>query len=136
MWGRKRGVNLLETPEMDAFFERLDRLNQAEVQAMAAAWHAKSPAEHEAAWAAVRAAGVRDGLTKEIERVRDKALERASRGTNSVPYTVIDFTRETRIEAGGAIADAAIAGALAGRLDGVTYDFLVGPWLRATEGVG
>jgi len=135
MWGRKRGVDLLDTPDMDAFFERLDRLNQAEVQAMVAARHSTTPAEHEEAWAAVRAVGVRDGLAKEIDRVRNNALDRVGRGTNSVPYTVIDFARETRIEAGGAIVDAAIAQALGGRLDRATHDFLAGPWFRATEAV-
>jgi hypothetical protein len=133
MWGRKRGVNLVDTPEMDAFFARLGQMDQAQVMAITAAWKSVSREEHEDAWTAIRALGERDGLTKEIDRVRDKVLEMAARGTNSVPYMVIDFSRQMRIEAGGALVEAALAVALGSRLDSGTHDLLLGPWLRVFE---
>jgi hypothetical protein len=133
MWGRKRGVNLLDTPQMDTFFERLEGLNQAEVQALTAVWHAASKQRHEDAWLAIRAVGAREALSKEIDRIRDRALDEVSRGTNFVPYTVIDLPRQTRIEAGPAIVDAAVAIALGTRLDPATRELLMAPWLRATQ---
>lgn len=133
MWGRKRGVTLIDTPQMDTFFARLDGLNQAEVQALTAVWHSVGKQAHEDAWLAIRAIAARDGLSKEIDRVRDTALDRASRGTNNVGYTVIDLARQTRIEAGPAIVDAAVATALGSRLDPVTRELLIEPWLRATQ---
>ncbi len=83
MWGRRGGVNLLDTDEMAAFFERLDHLNEGELLGLRAAWRSTSRGAHEEAWAAVRAVGVREGLSKEIDRVRNRALGWASRGSNS-----------------------------------------------------
>jgi hypothetical protein len=40
---------------------------------------------------------------------------------------------ETKIEAGEAIVDAALAVALGSRLDADCRNVLIGPWLRATE---
>ena len=40
---------------------------------------------------------------------------------------------ETKIEAGEAIVDAALAVALGSRLDADCRSLLIGPWLRATE---
>jgi hypothetical protein len=129
-------VNLVDTPEMDAFLERLDHTTQAQVLAMTAAWKSTSPGKYEDAWTVIRAVGARDGLTKEIDRVRNKALECAARGTNSVAYTVMDLTRQLRIEAGWAIVGAAVAFALGDRLDAATREVLLGPWNRATEAQG
>jgi hypothetical protein len=134
MWGRKRGVDLVDTPEMYAFFARLDRLNEAQLMAMRAAWLSGDRRTHEDVWKAIRIVGKRDGLTKEIGRVRDKAMAWATRGTNSVLYTVIDFPRQMRIEAGGALVEAALAVALGDRLDAQTHEILIAPWLRVTEG--
>jgi hypothetical protein len=117
------------------FFERLDHLIEEQLLGMRAAWHATSREAHEEAWAAVRAVGVRDGLTKEIDRVRNKALGWASRGSNSIPYRLNndDTWLQIKIEAGEPIVDAALAIALGSRLDEATREVLIGPWLRATE---
>ena len=135
MWGRQTGVGLVDTEEMAVFFERLDHVNQEQLLSMRAAWHSTSREAHEEAWAAVRAVGVRDGLTKEIDRVRNKALGWASRGSNSIPYRLNndDTWLQIKIEAGEPIVDAALAIALGSRLDEATREVLIGPWLRATE---
>ncbi|MFI5258626.1 MAG: hypothetical protein ACHQ01_03320, partial [Candidatus Limnocylindrales bacterium] len=65
-------MNLVDTPELASFFDRLDHLNQAQLLAMRAAWRSISREAHEEAWAAVRAVGAQDGLTGEIDRVRNK----------------------------------------------------------------
>jgi hypothetical protein len=75
-------------------------------------------------------------LTKEIDRVRDKALGWASRGTNVVPLVrgTTDITwLQVKGEAEEAIVDVALAVALGGRLDAQSRDVLMGPWERATE---
>ena len=138
MWGRRRGIDLIDTVEMADFFERLDHLNQEQLLAMRAAWHAIGRQTHEEAWAVVRAVGVDEGLTKEIDRVRKRALRWASRGSNTIPYRISDDVtwQKIKIEAGEPIVDAALAIALGARLDGATRETLLGPWLRATEAVG
>ena len=135
MWGRRGRVNLVDTDEMNAFIERLDHLNQAQLLGMRAAWRSTSREAHEDAWATVRAIGDREGLTKEINRVRDRALAWASRGSNSTPYRINDDVawQQVKIEAGEAIVDAALAVALGTRLDPGCRKVLIGPWLRATE---
>jgi hypothetical protein len=139
MWGRQRGVNLVDTPEMDAFFDRLERMNGEQLLAMQAAWHGMTHLEHEEAWVAVRAVGDRAGMSKEIGRVRNKALVWSQRGSNSVPYYRVndDYSwLQVKMGAGEAIVDAALAIALGDRLDAATRDVLLGPWLRATEALG
>lgn len=135
MWGRRGRVNLVDTDEMGAFFERLDHLNQEQLMGLQAAWQATSREEHEDAWTAIRVAGARDGLVKEIERVRNKALRWASRGSNSIPYQLIDDSEwlQKKIAAGGAIVDAALAIALGNRLPEAAHDVLIGPWLQVTQ---
>ena len=134
MWGRRKGPDLVDTQEMDVLFARLDRLTQVQLLALRAAWQAISREEHETAWKAVRAVGARDGLTKEIDRVRSKAVGWALRGRNSVPFWN-DNDNEVRIkrEAEEAVVDAALAVALGSRLDSEARDVLLGPWLRATD---
>jgi len=138
MWGRQRGVNLVDTPEMDDLFEGLDHLNREQLLAMRAAWHAITSLEHEEAWAAVRSVGDRAGLGKEIGRVRNKALAWSTRGSNSVPYYRVNDDEswlQVKMEAGEAIVDAALAVALGDRLDAETKDTLLAPWLRATQAI-
>ncbi|MGD0123241.1 MAG: hypothetical protein ABSC46_11855 [Candidatus Limnocylindrales bacterium] len=138
MWGRRRGIDLVDTPETDVFFERLDRVTREQLLAMRAAWHSIPSREHEEAWAAVRAVGDRTGLSKEIGRVRNKALAWSSRGLNSVPFFHDDEAGwlQAKGEASEAIVDAALAVALGDRLDAGTRETLLGPWRRATEGLG
>jgi hypothetical protein len=102
---------------------------------MRAAWRSTSREAHEDAWTTVRSIGAREGLTREIDRVRNRALAWASRGSNTIPYRISDDVTwmETKIEAGEAIVDAALAVALGSRLDADCRNVLIGPWLRATE---
>ncbi|MGA2512637.1 MAG: hypothetical protein ABSG37_03360 [Candidatus Limnocylindrales bacterium] len=130
-------MNLVDTPEMAVFFERLDRMDKIQLLAMRAAWQSTSHQAHEYAWAAVREIGARDGLAKELDRVRDRAMTWVLRGTNSIPYWGDNDNRVlVKGEASEAIVDAALAVALGSRLDGSTRSILLGPWLRATEAVG
>ncbi len=136
MWGRRRGVNLVDTDELAAFFEQLNHLNREQLLSMRATWQSISHQDHEDAWTSIRATGARDGLNKEIDRVRNKALAWATRGSDSVPYNRIndDATwQQVKMEAGEAIVDAALAVALGSRLDAGCRDVLIGPWLRATD---
>jgi len=128
-------VNLVDTEEMAAFFEQLDHLNLEQLRVMRAAWRSTSREAHEDAWTTVRSIGAREGLTREIDRVRNRALAWASRGSNTIPYRISDDVTwmETKIEAGEAIVDAALAVALGSRLDADCRNVLIGPWLRATE---
>ncbi|MGA3031489.1 MAG: hypothetical protein ABSE58_12275 [Candidatus Limnocylindrales bacterium] len=137
MWGRRQRVDLADTPQMAAFFERLDHLNKEQLLSLHAAWQGASRAVHEDAWTSVRVVGARDGLTKEIERVRNKALRWASRGSNTIPYQLVDDSEwlQVKIDAGGAIVDAALAIALGDRLDEDAHYALIGPWLQATQAV-
>jgi hypothetical protein len=135
MWGRRRGVNLVDTPELDIFFERLDRMNVEQLLAMRAACHSIPVAEHEKTWAAVRAVGARYAVDEEINRVRQKAMAWSTLGNNGVPYfQTSDIGRlNSRIEAGEAVVDAALAIALGHRLDERTRDALLGPWIRGND---
>lgn len=136
MWGRRRGVNLVDTPEMEAFFARLDHLNQEQLLSMRAAWQSTSHGVHEDAWTAVRALGASEGLSKEIDRVRKRALAWATRSTGMVPYnrpSGTEIWQQVKMEAGEAIVDAALAIALGARLDAQSHDLMIEPWLRATE---
>ncbi|HEY5487475.1 MAG TPA: hypothetical protein VIK06_07500 [Candidatus Limnocylindrales bacterium] len=134
MWGRRRGVDLIQTAEMDAFFDRLDRLNEAQLLGLRAAWTAIDRSVHQQAWAAVRAVGTAEGLTGEIDRVRNKAVGWAERGSNLSVYTLSDDKtwREIKLEAVEAIVDAALAVALGSRLGEDVREALLGPWLRVT----
>lgn len=135
MWRRRKSVELLETRNVEAFFDRLDHLNQEQLLSMRAAWQAVGRQAHEESWTAVRVVGAREGLTREIDRVRDKAIAWATRGSDSVPYNRPNDTEswlQVKMEASEAIVDAALALALGDRLDAAIHDLLIGPWLRAT----
>jgi hypothetical protein len=139
MFGRKREVDLLNTAEMDDFFDRLDRINEAGLLGMRAAWKSIDHAEHEDAWTAVRAVGALDKLSGEIERVRKKAIDWASRGSDIAPEVRIGQVQNwqlIKMEAGEAIVDAALAVALGSRLDERHRTTLLGPWRGATRGNG
>jgi hypothetical protein len=139
MFGRKREVDLLNTAEMDDFFDRLDRINESGLLGMRAAWKSIDRAEHEDAWTAVRVVCARDGLNGEIDRVRKKAIAWASRGSNMAPEVRIGQVQNWQLiktDAGEAIVDAALAVALGSRLDERHRAILMGPWLGATQGTG
>jgi hypothetical protein len=133
MWGRRRSVDLVDTPEMDAFFARLERLNDAQLMGLRAAWHSTDRRAHEAAWEAVRRVGIGEGLAQEIERVRDRALDWSARGDPRVVYEGREIAREqARVDAGEALVDVALATALGDRLDEKSRETLMAPWLRIT----
>jgi hypothetical protein len=148
VFGRKRGVDLLDTPEMAVFFAKLDHFQDGQLLAMRAAWGAIDEAEHEDAWTAVRAVGAEQGLSKEIDRVRAAALAWTARSNDIPPYSTMgrpsSMWAQLKREAGEAIVDAALAIALGSRLaislgsglDVTAHDTLIGPWLAATEAAG
>jgi hypothetical protein len=136
MWGRRRGADLLDTAEMDAFFARLNRMNEVHLLGLRAAWQAIDRREHEDAWTAVRVVGASQGLAREIDRVRKKAIGWTTRGSSTVPYNRMfdnEGWQQVKMEAGEAIVDAALAVALAGRLDAHSREILIGPWEQVTE---
>jgi len=134
MFDRGDPGSKLDMARLDAFFDRLDRLNDVQLLSMAAAWHAIDRATHAQAWARVREAGVRDGVSGEIGKVRDMAMSWAARGSNVPPYQVQDEPtwQRKKLEAQEAVVDAALAIALGTRLDHRTSDILLGPWKRAS----
>ena len=136
MWGRKTGPNLLDTAEVAAFFERLDHLSEVQLLGLRATWRSTSREAHEEAWAAVRAVGDRDDLSKEIDRIRNRALAWSRRGSNTIPYRISDDITWQQIkgEAGEAVVDAALAIALGDRLEAGPRKTLLEPWLRTTQG--
>jgi hypothetical protein len=140
MWGHKPGIDLLDTPEMNRFFIRLDRLDEGQILALGAAWHGITEARHESAWTMVRALAEREELTNEIDRVRGAALAWTSRATTIAQYAVdgrpVSMWAQIKIEASEAVVDAALAIALGTSLDGAAYDVLIGPWLAVTEDAG
>ena len=137
MSGHEQRFDLLDTPEMNVLFLRLDRLNEGQLLALKAAWHAVSQAEHEEAWAAVRAVIASEGLDKEIDRVRGAALAWTNRASDIAPYSTSGrpdrMLTQIKREAGAAVVDAALATALGARLDGAAYDTMMGPWRSALD---
>ncbi|MGA3057768.1 MAG: hypothetical protein ABSE70_06990 [Candidatus Limnocylindrales bacterium] len=133
MWGRRHGANLVDTPEMDAFFESLTHADAVELLRMRAAWQSIPRRIHEEAWAAVRAVGVRYGISKEIERVRNRAMAWAARGTDAIPYALSDTATwaQIKLEAEESIVDIALGIALGDRLDKQTRATLLAAWDRA-----
>jgi hypothetical protein len=148
VFGRKQGIDLLDTPEMDAFFTKLDRLDEGQLLALSAAWNAVDEVEHQDAWAAVRAVGAEQGLSDQIDSVRGAALTWTNRDSDMVPYSQMGRPNSlwTQLKRGAseAIVDAALAIALGSRLavslgsrlDDSAHDTLIGPWLAAIEGAG
>ena len=120
---------------LDRFFEAIDRLGLGELERLGAAWHAISREDHQAAWTAVREAAARDGLGRDLDRARSRALAWTSRGSNRPGYLVPDDRTwiEAKIEAAEAIVDGALAAALGDRLDVRTREVLLGP-LREAAG--
>jgi hypothetical protein len=138
MFGRRRSENLIDTAEMQGFFERLGRFNQEQLLSMRAAWQTTSREAHEDAWTTVRAVAATSGLSTEIERVRKKALAWTTKNSNTIPYQLNNdrMWQQIKMEAAEAIVDAALAVALGDRLDAQSHDILIEPWLRATEQQG
>ncbi len=135
MFGSGGGPAKLDAEALEAFFDAIDRLDLGELERLGAAWHAISKEEHEAAWAQVRDAAARDGLGRDLDRVRARALAWTSRGSNRPGYLLPDDRTwiEAKIEAAEAIVDGALAAALGDRLDARTRETLLGS-LREARG--
>jgi hypothetical protein len=135
MWGRSKDVDLVDTQELDRFFDRLDRVNMEQLMSMRAAWLSIERQVHEAAWANIREVSQRDDLAGEVDRVKKKAATWSQRGSDSVPYLmeVNSNWLAAKMDAQEAIVDAALAVALGNRLDEAARATLVAPWLRAID---
>lgn len=130
MFPFRRRANVLETDALNEFFRALDHADEVELLRMRAAWKSVGRRTHEEAWAAVRAVGVRDGLSREIDGIRKRALAWATRGTNAIPYRMNneETWAEIKMEAAEAIVDVALAVSLGDRLDGQTRVTLLAAW--------
>jgi hypothetical protein len=130
MFHRGGKANPLDTGQLDAFIESLDHVDRVELLRMGAAWQAVDKPAHEEAWAAVRAIGARDGLSKEIDKVRERARAWARRGDDGVPYAFGDneLWAQLKMEAEGAIVDIALGIALGDRLDEQARATLLVAW--------
>jgi hypothetical protein len=128
-------VNVLDTDELKEFFDAVDHADEVELLRMRAAWLSVDRKRHEEAWAAVRAVGVREGLSKEIDGIRKRALAWASRGNNDIPYRMNndETWAEIKMEAAEAIVDAALGISLGDRLDAETRETLLASWGGGTE---
>jgi hypothetical protein len=124
-----RPLRLVETNELDSFFRRLDRLDIQELLRMRAVWHSIGMPEHEKAWAEVRKAGIRAGLSDEIEEVRVRVLDWTT--YDAAPYRYLDSNPmwiQAKAEAAEAIVDAALGIALGDRIDARARETLLTPW--------
>jgi hypothetical protein len=123
----------LDPEPLDDFFDDLDRLTEVQILSMIASWRSVDRAGHQRAWAAVRAAGERHGVSDEIDRVRESAIAWTMRGSNLPPYQLNNEPSWTalKLDAREPIVDAALAIALGDRLDRAASDALLAPWNRA-----
>jgi hypothetical protein len=119
---------------LDAFDERLDRLDQAQLLGLRAAWHAISAETHETAWAAVRRVAKAQQFQADVDLIRDRAMHWATRGDNRPPVYHIamddEMVNQVRAGAAAAIVDAALAMALEPWLPPDAHATLIAPWER------
>jgi hypothetical protein len=120
---------------VEEFLDSLVQLTELQLLALNAAWQSQDKETHDNAWTAAIAVAATAGLRKEMERARNEALDWAFRGTNVPwPYGFNESAHlDVRRGAGPALADAAVAVLLEGRLDEDSRAVLLGPWLRAGE---
>ena len=130
MFNRGGNSESIDIETLDAFFEGLDHYTDVDLMRMSAAWRAVAAQDHEDAWTVVRTTGARDGFSKEIDAVRRRALDWASRGSDVYPYTLEDSLAWAQVkrDAAEAIVDVALAMALGSRLDEKTRDTLLASW--------
>jgi hypothetical protein len=129
----RRKPSVLDTDELNAFFDVLDHMGDVELLRMRAAWQAVPKRIHEEVWAAVRAVGARDGLSRDIDRVRKRAMAWVARGSDVVPYALSDSATwaQVKLEAEEAIVDVALGIALGDRLDERMRETLLAAWVGA-----
>ena len=125
---------------LDAFVGRLDHLDQTQLLALRAAWHAIPAETHEAAWAAVRGVAKAQRWQADVDEVRDRAMHWATRGDNRPPLYHLAMDDETlnqvRASAAAAIVDAALALALGQWLPRDAHTTLASPWEYAVGPLG
>jgi hypothetical protein len=129
-------ANLATTEAMGQFIESLDGLTEEQLLGMAAAWGSVDEQARADAWTQVRAVAAKEGLGRDVDQIRERAMEWATRGTDpGWPYALDagDLSRKARKEAAPAVVDAAIAIALDDWLDESTRDVLLGPWRRVSD---
>ena len=132
---RRIALDRATAEALEDFLDSLDDLNEVQLLSIFATWQARDESAHANAWTAAIAVAARDGLTSEMERAKHAALTWATRGTNAPwPYGVRmeDMWLQLRRQVGPALADAAVATALAGRLDPEAEAVLLEPWRSAT----
>ncbi len=116
---------------VEDFLDSLDDLNEVQLMEIYAAWQARDREAHQHAWTSAVAAAATSGLTTEMHAARDAALAWAIKGTNAPwPYgfRMEDMWSQLKRQAAPALADAAAAIVLSGRLDQVAEAALLGPW--------
>jgi hypothetical protein len=120
---------------LDSFLARLDHLDQSQLLALRASWHAISAETHESAWEAVRGVAKAQKLQADVDLIRDSAMHWATRGDNRPPiyHLAMDDEMLNQIRSGAAeaIVDAALAVALGPWLPPDARATLIGPWERA-----
>jgi tellurite resistance protein len=126
---RRRNLDLADSEEMDRFFDQLDRMGEAELMRLRAAWLSIDRQAHEDAWAVVRVVCASGDLDEEIEKVRDRALTWVR--YDGMPYRYLDgnpMWMQHKADAAEAVVDAAIGVALGDRLDRRTRATLLAAW--------
>lgn len=130
MFRRSRKTTLIDADKLDAFFDALDHLDEVALLRMRASWKSVNEQDREDAWTAVRTLGARDGFAREIDRVRNRAMAWATRGTNAIPYRQDnnETWAEIKMEAAEAIVDIALAAAFGDQFDEKTRAVLLTAW--------
>lgn len=125
----RRNPDLVNSEELDRFFDVLDRVRDADLMRLKAVWRSIDRQAHEDAWAVVRVVGASHDLGEEIDKVRSRALAWVTH--DNMPYRYLDgnpMWMQYKAEAAEAIVDAAIAVALGDRLDARTRATLLAGW--------
>jgi hypothetical protein len=131
----RTGTDLLDTEQMADFLDKLDHLNQEQLLSLAASWGAREKLPHRDALAQAVAAAAEFGLTAQMEEARGAAVRWALRGPSDLwAVTLQDERLQPRRQAAPALADAAVAIVLGGRLNDWARALLLEPWVNAVEG--
>ena len=129
---RRTSATPLQTAEIAAFFDQLDRLNQEQLLSLGASWQAREKLPHQDALTQAVAAAGEFGLTAQMEEARDQAVRWALHGPSDLwAVTLQDERLQLRRQAAPTLADAAVAIALGDRLNDGARALLLEPWANA-----
>lgn len=132
---RRTSAKPLQTAEISAFFDQLDRLNQEQLLSLAASWQAREILPHQDALTQALAVAGEFGLTAQMEEARDQTVRWALQGPSDLwAVTLQDERLQLRRQAAPALADAAVAITLGDRLNDGARALLLEPWVNAVEG--